>query len=534
MLRYALYARKSKEDNSGIIKSIQDQKDVLYHLAKERGLYIVTEFEENKSAKTPGNRPVYLDMIQRIKQGEINSILVWHINRLGRNMAEGGELAQLLIDGVIKEIRTPSVIYKPGDNILPLLLEQGMSTQYSRDLSEAVKRGMHSVVEQGGWPHQAKFGYLNVRNPDDQKRGLVIPDPNRWELTRRGFELMLTGNYSVKQAINTMNAWGIQTRKTPTRPGGPLSYSLGYDMFTNIFYAGYTMQNGVVRRGKHQAMITLAEYHQIQAHLNRRRKKRQHSNTYPYTGLIRCGNCGLMITAERKIKKGREYMYYHCSDYRNTCSKRAMTEANVTKAIGLYLATITVDPALCEIAYACINKWLGEERFATEGILTNLKQRIVEIDQQRDNLLNMMLSGVLTDRGVYQRKDEELVNDRNRTELEIDKVQEDTDNVRQQARNGLTFLQEAQAAFEIADDETKKELARSLASRYTLTDAHLSIESDPLLEELIEYVNQIMITLEPRITGSEEQYRPFFTKQFVFGRGAQTRTGDLLVPNQAH
>ena len=54
MLRYALYARKSKDDKSGVIKSIQDQLDIWRELAKAQGLSIKAEYEENRSAKKPG------------------------------------------------------------------------------------------------------------------------------------------------------------------------------------------------------------------------------------------------------------------------------------------------------------------------------------------------------------------------------------------------------------------------------------------------------------------------------------------------
>ncbi len=49
-------------------------------------------------------------------------------------------------------------------------------------------------------------------------------------------------------------------------------------------------------------MITRAEYAQVQDRLVRQGQTQPKRRVYAYTGLIRCGNCGCMITAE--IKKG--------------------------------------------------------------------------------------------------------------------------------------------------------------------------------------------------------------------------------------
>jgi DNA invertase Pin-like site-specific DNA recombinase len=42
-----------------------------------------------------------------------------------------------------------------------MAVELGMANQYSRDLSENVKRGNRQKLSQGGWPCNAPFGYLN-------------------------------------------------------------------------------------------------------------------------------------------------------------------------------------------------------------------------------------------------------------------------------------------------------------------------------------------------------------------------------------
>src|SRR5207253_3674232 len=105
MYKYGLYCRKSKKEDGDSVKSIEDQKAYWVERSDQHGYVIKKEYEENKTAKIPDVRPVYREMINDLRSGKINAVLVWHINRLARNPKEAGEFSQLLIDGVIQEVR---------------------------------------------------------------------------------------------------------------------------------------------------------------------------------------------------------------------------------------------------------------------------------------------------------------------------------------------------------------------------------------------------------------------------------------------
>ena len=532
MLRYALYARKSKDDKSGIIKSIQDQLNIWREIAPERGIQIVKEYEENKSAKTPGDRPVYKALMADLRSGAVDGILVWHVNRLARNMEEAGALAQMLIEGRIKEIRTPHWTYKPGDNILPLLLEQGMSTQYSLDLSEAVKRGTDSMVADGGWPHQAKVGYLNRRDPLNPKRGIIVKDPERFDLMRRGFDLMFTGAYTVRQVVDLMNEqWGFRTKPSPSRPGGPLSYAAAYDIFQNPFYAGFTVHNGVQRQGRHEPMITASEYSRLQQVLKAKGQSRRRKWEFTFTGLIRCGYCGMQVTAEGRFKSGKHRVYYHCSDPYGRCTKRGINEERLEAEIVRQLDNITVEPALCEIALENISRWLGEEGESQGEVLKQQHRALEEVERQRNNLLDLMVRGLLTDEAIYREKEQRLLREQSRLQVEIQASVEEGEQIRARARAGFSFVQRAREGFMLGEGQRKKEIARALGVEYVLRGNELTIALDPLLIEIVKFVDEMIAKLEPGPDGSQSQEQAFFNASSCDGRGkrAQFETWKTLL-----
>src|SRR3989344_2040211 len=114
-ITYFLYARKSSESDDRQVQSIDDQTNRLKAFAKDRGLTIKTVLTEAKSAKKPYNRPVFTDMMSRIKAGEANGILCWQFNRLSRNSIDSGEIQWMLQEGVIQSIQTPEKEYLPDD-----------------------------------------------------------------------------------------------------------------------------------------------------------------------------------------------------------------------------------------------------------------------------------------------------------------------------------------------------------------------------------------------------------------------------------
>lgn len=75
--KYFLYARKSTEDDNKQIMSIEAQLFELREFARKENLEILEEFQESKSAKTPG-RPIFDKMMSKIEKMGNVGILSWH------------------------------------------------------------------------------------------------------------------------------------------------------------------------------------------------------------------------------------------------------------------------------------------------------------------------------------------------------------------------------------------------------------------------------------------------------------------------
>ena len=74
-IKYALYCRKSTEDSSRQVLSLDSQEREMIRLADNLGLNIIKTFRKSKSAKKPDNRPQFTELINLIKRGQIDGII---------------------------------------------------------------------------------------------------------------------------------------------------------------------------------------------------------------------------------------------------------------------------------------------------------------------------------------------------------------------------------------------------------------------------------------------------------------------------
>src|SRR5690349_1821517 len=98
---FFIYARKSTDDLSRQVRSIDDQIAELREMARRDNLTIANIFIEKQTAKIPG-RPIFNEMLDRVENGEANGILAWHPDRLSRNSMDGGRVIYLIDTGNIK------------------------------------------------------------------------------------------------------------------------------------------------------------------------------------------------------------------------------------------------------------------------------------------------------------------------------------------------------------------------------------------------------------------------------------------------
>lgn len=162
-IEYILYCRKSsKEDTGKQILSLDRQIEWATRTGHANSHTIDVVLKEEQSGRTPYQRPVFNDLVARIKRSDAQGIYVWKLDRLARNPEEAGIILGMLSRGDIRHIVTSQRDYYPEDNAIISYVDFGLADQYSRDLSANVYDGLHSRARNGYFPSYAPVGYLRT------------------------------------------------------------------------------------------------------------------------------------------------------------------------------------------------------------------------------------------------------------------------------------------------------------------------------------------------------------------------------------
>lgn len=478
-IKYILYARKSSESEDRQVQSIEDQVKRLKELAETLKVRIEKVYTEAKSAKQPNNRPCFEEMMTRIESGEADGILCWQINRLSRNPIDSARIQWLLQQGTLKSIQTIDREYVPDDNALLLSVESGIANQYIIDLRKNTWRGTQSKLEKGWMPNLAPLGYIN-----NQEEKTIQKDPERFRLVRKMWDLMLTGSYTVTQILAKANhEWGFRTRKFKRIGGKELAKSTLYKLFQSLFYAGIIEYNGNHYEGKHEPMITLAEYDRVQLLLGRKGKPRPKKHRFAFTGWMRCGECGCLITAETKTKaikstgEIRSYTYYHCTLKRKglECSQRKNIRGEDLETMILSeLDQYTILPSFREWALEVLRQSHHQEVEEREKIYDMRHQAVVETQKQVDNLVGMRYRELITDE-EYTRERNRLQQELVHLKTQLRETEHRADQWLELTEKAFDFATYARDAFVDGDLETKKAILVALGQNPTIKDGKLRI-----------------------------------------------------------
>src|SRR4030042_3726933 len=123
-INYCLYARKSSESDERQAMSINSQIKEMGDLAKKENLVISEVRQESHSAKESGQRPVFVQLLNDVRNGRFTGILTWAPDRLSRNAGDLGMLVDLMDQGKLKQIRTFSQMFSnnPNEKFLLMIL----------------------------------------------------------------------------------------------------------------------------------------------------------------------------------------------------------------------------------------------------------------------------------------------------------------------------------------------------------------------------------------------------------------------------
>lgn len=525
--KYILYARKSTESEDRQVASIDSQISEMKKLAEDIGLNISHIMSESSSGFKVG-RPVFSQMLEIIEKGEADGIICWKLSRLSRNPDDAGKIMGMLQRNEIKHIRTHARSWYPDDNVMMMYVEFGITNQFSVDLRDDTARGMRRKAERG-WKPTARLpiGYLhNMYNkktsplPDEE----IICDPDRYDLVKLGLELVASRAMTPAKALEHINGLGLRTKY-----GKKVSSGTFYNVMCNEFYYGdfeHPEGSGNWFTGKHKPMLKKDQFDSIQNVIGNKSTARPRYNFFSFTGLIRCGECGCFVTAERKQKfiksegKMRTYIYYRCTKKKTKCSQKCIEVTKLEEQFENLLEKVYIPPEFAEWAIDEL-KLEHEKEKQSRGISTTLNNKNYdECLKKIDKLLESYLNGDIP-HDTYKAKMTELEKEKKVIKGMIDHTDERVEEWLRKAEDILNFAINAKYEFENGSLAKKKAIVAYLGSDLFLKDNLVSISIQKPIEVVGEYAEQanaLASRLEPlELVDNKAKYRSELDSNSIWG-----------------
>ena len=472
-MRYIIYARKSTESEERQIMSIESQLSELNEFAAKEKLEIVASLCEAQTAKEPG-RMKFAEMLSFLEQGKADGILSWNPDRLARNSIDGGQIIYLLDTGKIKDLKFPTHWFEntPQGKFM-LNIAFGQSKYYVDNLSENIRRGHRAKLRKGIWPGFAPLGYVNNHKTRD-----IDVDTEKAPLIKKGLELYSTGKYTLKQIAKILKDLGLRSHK-----GNVLAVSCVQRMLSKSFYYGLFKFKGETHQGTHEPIITKKLFDECQAVMKDRGhiKTRKAEKTFPFRGLLACGECKCAITAE--VQKGHNY--YRCTKKREMCSQKYVREELLTEQVKSFLQKISLSSQDTEKVLRELDKDEQKAKESSLAVLQNLKSEIADIGVKLDKLLSAYLDEIVSAEEYATQKQKMLAH---KVELqeEIREIEDKGVSWLEPARAWVKSLNQAEKLLESGDKSEMTTFLKQIGSNHILINKSFSFSPKKPYEILAE------------------------------------------------
>lgn len=476
------YIRVSSKVQQNESYSPDGQKRAIMEYAKKKCLGVPEIFSEAESASLVtkyNKRPQFQELIRNIEaliaRKEPSLLIVHSMDRLGRNGKDFSKVKELVITGLFEVHFTydKSVLDKDTTAMTWKLINQTSvdNEYYSDNLSEKVKFGIKEKVEQGYYPTKAPLGYKNVR--DREGKGIIEPDQKNAPLIQKGFDLYRSGRYSLRRLANELHGLGFGYEKSVVKVSG----SVMRGILSNPIYVGDFMYGGERYKGKHEPIISMALFNEVQRVMAIRGEKHVRSKKYTFRyghGLITCGHCQKSVTAENKLNRhGHRYCYYHCST--TGCpGKHVVEEKVLDAAFEALVGRIHLPDTMVDWIVGAIRFVKREEETLSRKVLAEKRRDLERFKARLGPLFDYCLDRVI-DREVYEDKKKEVEEKIGCLEILIEEIQVNLDTQDKELEGSVHIWRKGVELFKSGDINGKRLILGSLIESAQIHDKELTV-----------------------------------------------------------
>ena len=305
-----VYIRVSTEDQAREGFSLGEQAEKLLQLCKFKELEVYKVYKDaGISAKDMEHRPQFQEMLKDMKEGKINYIVAYKLDRITRSVRDLEELISvleqyncfLLCDR--DDVNTSTANGRFFVRMLTVLSQLEIEI-----VSERTKFGLNGAIKSGHIPGQRPFGYKSA----EDKR-MVIDNATR-PYVEKIFDMYLEGK-SFQQIANYFKENNIYPKKnwkdtTIQKIIDNKIYMGDYEQYKRI--GKQENLEPIVYMNVVEPIISRAKWEECQRQKERNQRTYTRDRVYTFFQRLKCPNCSRIMKCKGSGGTKRKYMYYTC------------------------------------------------------------------------------------------------------------------------------------------------------------------------------------------------------------------------------
>ena len=350
--RLSIFETRDRADS----EALQNQKELLrQYIANAPDLQLVGIFEDNGQTGTNFDRAGFETMMETVRSGKANCIVVKDLSRFGRDYVEAGNYLEHIFPFMGVRFISISDGYDNADattaDCLTVALKNMVNQMYSKDISRKSGSVLREKIRRGEFIGAfASYGYR--KDPADGHR--IVVDPEAAGVVREIFRRKLEGQGDTA-ITRWLNAAGVPSPGCYRYQKGiildkrfarykPWLVQSVKDILRNEVYLGRMVQGRrrsefyagrpdkrlprdewTVVENTHEPIISREDFDAVQAIcVERNAAYRARLGKYDHLGkrenilkgLVYCSDCGRTMVRYKQVSHGKNVSYYYlCPSY---------------------------------------------------------------------------------------------------------------------------------------------------------------------------------------------------------------------------
>jgi site-specific DNA recombinase len=366
-----LYLRLSRDDgDKEESNSITGQRELLRDYISQR-----PEFREYAVRVDDGfsgstfERPSFQKMIEDVKAGRTDCIIVKDLSRFGRNYLDAGEYIEKIfpflgVRFIAVNDNYDSLGDKKASDDLIIPFKNLINEAYCRDISVKIRSQLEIKRKNGQFLGSfAAFGYLK----DEQNKNKLVVDQYAADIVRDIFKWKLEG-VSPQDIADALNKLGVlspmeykrsigmkfttsfKTNTKATWSAGTVIRILKNPIYTGVLIQGkettpsYKVHKRITKdesewsviEDSHEAIISKIDFDSVQKVLKCDTRRSPGGKAVGlFSGMIFCGDCGASMVRKTVPAGEKKYVYYVCSAHKQnkSCSPHRMRDTTLEEIV---------------------------------------------------------------------------------------------------------------------------------------------------------------------------------------------------------